>query len=862
MDPRGRRILVFGDSLTHRGATTAPDGVPALPLANRTGTPGDLLASYLLTAGAAAVRVNGRVSRSAINLWKGNNGENGTAVVAAEVAARPDLVIIMLGTNDLGMGATADAAAFRRLRDAFAGYGAEVWAIGPPAFARADLNAKAVTVYATLVQVFGPTRVIDARPLSADVVTVAQGRAGDGIHFGAGGASKVAARLAQTLLAQPGEGAVATAPSPWWAVAGAALAVAAVGGAVLVKRRRTSRLMGPPRFIPATEAREYVRAIRRGDARSKRGGRDFPESLDPGPLLELDVPLTEITPTTRTWLTESTDPGRVATYAKAAIATPVYLVQSRRGLTVSDGGHRVLAALARGDSTVRALVPYDYAVSRGWTAAGLGAVTVDVDDVPAQYRGEVAAAAARAGAAGADGQLEFIGMGMEGIVFCDAADRAYKVGRHLTADRPPQLADEAAFLKKAGQIPAIKQHVAKFYRYDHANDVIVRECVHPKGTRRGGRNMPSDTDARDMADRIDRIMRPYGFTGPERKRDSFVHVSGRGLVLVDGGFALKRGHELVKEALDVVNGRQAVPRTKAQDLVWALEAERGTGVPAKVANPLIARLRAQTPGLDGVTKVISQPWLDVDDDMEVATWQVTDEADIDGVELRNNMDPTKTVLAHRSTKQRGWQATWFDALGPASDVIRPTLVAALEDQAPASAYDVVAVHLRSRRGLGTALVRQPLVERPTVRRALSQLERLGWELQVADLDLVTKRARITAKRFDGRLVVLDVQNGRSTVTREVEEHGTKLVGRRGDRMPVPTVTMRLLGRDRVPGGPQAGLRFLAAYLDDNRLYAAPQLGSKAAQEAIGVILGEAHRDAAVIEDQQRQARDQRLLTED
>jgi hypothetical protein len=159
-------------------------------------------------------------------------------------------------------------------------------------------------------------------------------------------------------------------------------------------------------------------------------------------------------------------------------------------------------------------------------------------------------------------------------------------------------------------------------------------------------------------------------------------------------------------------------------------------------------------------------------------------------------------------------------------------------------------------------VRQPLVERPTVRRALGQLERLGWELQVADLDLVTKRARITAKRFDGRLVVLDVQNGQSTVTREVEEHGTKLVGRRGDRMPVPTVTMRLLGRDRVPGGPQAGLRFLAAYLDDNRLYAAPQLGPKAAHEAIGVILGEAHRDAAVIEDQQRQARDQRLLTED
>lgn len=751
MDPRGRRILVFGDSLTHRGATTAPDGVPALPLANRTGTPGDLLASYLLTAGAAAVRVNGRVSRSAINLWKGNNGENGAAVVAAEAGARPDLVIIMLGTNDLGMGATADAAAFRRLRDAFAGYGAEVWAIGPPAFARADLSAKAVTVYQTLAQVFGANRVIDARPLSADVLTTAQGRAGDGIHFAGSGASKVAARLAQAVLAQPSRPAAGgtvdagtgpavtvdagalTSPSPWWAVLGAAAAVAAIGGAVLVKRRRRS----------------------------------------------------------------------------------------------------------------------------------LGAVTVDTDEVPAKYRDEVATAATRAGAAGADGPLEYIGMGGEGVVFCDDAGRAYKVGRWRGADAST-LATEAAFLKKAGQIPTIKQHVAKFYRYDAASDVIVRECVRPKGTRRGGRNMPSDDAAWDMGDRIDKVMRPYGFTGPERKRDSFVYVSGRGLVLVDAGFALKRGHELVKEALDVANARRVVPRAKAQDLVWALEAERGGSVPAKVADPLIARLRAQTPGLDGVTKVISQPWLDVDDDMEVAEWRVTDEADIDGVELRNNMDPTKTVLAHRSTKQRGWQATWFDALGPASDVIRPTLVEALDDQAPATAYDVVAVHLRSQRGLrgdGNAVVRQPLAERPAVRRALAQLERLGWELQVADLDLVTKRARLVAKRFDGRLVTLDVQNGQTTVVRETEEHGTKLVGRRGDRMPVPTVTMRLLGRDRIPGGPQAGLRFLADYLDDNRLYAAPQLGPKAARTAISAILGEAHRDAAVIEDQQRQARDQRLLTE-
>lgn len=248
MDVRGKRVLVFGDSLTHRGGRADPDGVPALPGVARSGSPGDLLASHLLAAGAGAVRINGRVSRSAINLWRSNNGEDGAAVVAAEAAARPDIVIVFLGTNDLGMNATADAAAFGRIAAAFRG--AQVWAVGPPAFARADLNAQAAVVVRTLQGVFGAHRVIDLRPLTADIVVPAQGRAGDGVHFATAGAAKTAQRLAAALAAADNRVDAVTSATPalraWWPlpVSAAAAAALLVGVAVVVRRRRQLQGLG------------------------------------------------------------------------------------------------------------------------------------------------------------------------------------------------------------------------------------------------------------------------------------------------------------------------------------------------------------------------------------------------------------------------------------------------------------------------------------------------------------------------------------------------------------------------------------------------------------------------------------------
>jgi len=253
MDVRGKSVLVFGDSLAHRGSRTAPDGVDVTEASARSGSPGDLLASYLLEAGARAARINGRVSRSAVNFWKGNNGEAGSQVMVEEsVRRRPDLVFVFLGTNDLGLNTQADQKAFQLIDETFRANGATVIAIGPPAFASEALTREAVVVYQTLQRVFGD-RVIDARPISTDLVTPSQGRASDGVHFASQGARVFAARLAAAVVAfghRPLRAAIRE--RPWVVIGTATLAALTIaGGAVLLRRRRFVSARIPVRARPA-----------------------------------------------------------------------------------------------------------------------------------------------------------------------------------------------------------------------------------------------------------------------------------------------------------------------------------------------------------------------------------------------------------------------------------------------------------------------------------------------------------------------------------------------------------------------------------------------------------------------------------
>lgn len=195
-------------------------------------------------------------------------------------------------------------------------------------------------------------------------------------------------------------------------------------------------------------------------------------------------------------------------------------------------------------------------------------------------------AAIRAIDAGAEGPLEYIGAGAEGVVFCDETSTAFKVGRKGRGS----LKAEADFLKKAGQIPAIKRSVAAFARFDAKNNVLVRECVRQSGEKSGRPRRVSDSEAFDMADRIQSVMKPYGFTAPERKGDSYIYVRGRGPVLVDGGFALPRGQELVKQALDVINKKTP---GSLEDMRFALTIEEDVTVPSKIVHKLIKKIDAK-----------------------------------------------------------------------------------------------------------------------------------------------------------------------------------------------------------------------------------------------------------------------------
>ncbi len=191
----------------------------------------------------------------------------------------------------------------------------------------------------------------------------------------------------------------------------------------------------------------------------------------------------------------------------------------------------------------------------------------------------------RARAAGATGEdLDYVGAGAEGVVFCDDKGLAYKVGREGS-----RIHDEATFLRKASQIASIKQHIPRHIRYDARNRVLVRECLVPTGARKPRKLW-------ELHDRIARTMKPYGHGRPEFKDDSYV-MTRRGPVLVDAGFAIKHGHELVKDVLDAVNGRVQLKPIDIRQLAWDVRHERGKEIPAPVADRLLTRLTALEPSI-------------------------------------------------------------------------------------------------------------------------------------------------------------------------------------------------------------------------------------------------------------------------
>ena len=87
-------------------------------------------------------------------------------------------------------------------------------------------------------------------------------------------------------------------------------------------------------------------------------GRQFQES-ETGALKQMRMPISAFRKEITDWMRETTDPTRVAKYAAETTPfPPIYLKYNQRGqLIVSDGGHRLLAAIDRGDKYIEVLVP-------------------------------------------------------------------------------------------------------------------------------------------------------------------------------------------------------------------------------------------------------------------------------------------------------------------------------------------------------------------------------------------------------------------------------------------------------------------------------------------------------------------------
>jgi lysophospholipase L1-like esterase len=199
-----KQVLIVGDSMSD-GTSAQPGtyGVPPTPPR----TPGQLLAQALEQQGAKPVRIQAKGGRSASHFVV---HEGGLQILAGEVANyRPDVAIIILGTNDMLVPEAPTRTAFAQMKRIFDDAKIPVYHVGPPAFDpslqshyAATLGANYNTLAEMVVRVgrdlFGP-RFIDARPMTSDTLTTAQGRSSGLVHFAMSGAQRWATRMSTAL---------------------------------------------------------------------------------------------------------------------------------------------------------------------------------------------------------------------------------------------------------------------------------------------------------------------------------------------------------------------------------------------------------------------------------------------------------------------------------------------------------------------------------------------------------------------------------------------------------------------------------------------------------------------------------------
>jgi hypothetical protein len=262
---------------------------------------------------------------------------------------------------------------------------------------------------------------------------------------------------------------------------------------------------------------------------------------------------------------------------------------------LTDGNHRVLAAMAAGEPTVFIAFP------SGYKADVLPEELVDVDvwgenpqphwreltsgnvDHLARWVSEpqIASAVSRALRAGAIPPLDYQGAGASGIVFCDQRGRAFKVSRYVTDSAREFFAREAAYLRAAKASPRTAGMVPHVFSWRPDLVVIERECV--RGEAPSWQEPWQDWH---------RSLSVSGWTKPEAKDDSWI-VTEQGPVLVDAGYALRRGPALADHVEAVLTGRAQGYGESLKDMAWAIYVDRNQGwIHPERAAEVLAQLRA------------------------------------------------------------------------------------------------------------------------------------------------------------------------------------------------------------------------------------------------------------------------------
>lgn len=186
---------------------------------------------------------------------------------------------------------------------------------------------------------------------------------------------------------------------------------------------------------------------------------------------------------------------------------------------------------------------------------------MDLRRIHRAVHGEVEDAARRARAAGAEGELQAVGAGQYGIVFCDETGRAYKVLRNPVPENEAHqvflreaLRAEYEWLRDAASSTEAG-HVARVHGMDLEHLVLVRDCVagDPGG-------WSDEGELYLLHRRIGRSMMPLGWLPPEFKGDSYI-MTESGPVLVDASSPIRIGQRFVEYVNEVLSGQRETHET-------------------------------------------------------------------------------------------------------------------------------------------------------------------------------------------------------------------------------------------------------------------------------------------------------------